>query len=188
VDIAELFYRSTQPMLVADDDRCLVDANHAALLLLRCTRRDLLRLRVDDLLEEDVRARLDELWRRFLTRGASTSTHELVRPFARPGSRPVTVEVAGVAHAGPDRHLAVCTPVRRVEEPRFGRVDGRLSDREREVLRMVAQGADGPAIAAELVLSPATVRTHVNNAMRKLGARTRAHAVTLAIQRGDVDV
>jgi DNA-binding CsgD family transcriptional regulator len=41
-------------------------------------------------------------------------------------------------------------------------------------------------VAERLVLSPETVRTHVRNAMEKLGARTRAHAVVLAIARGEI--
>jgi DNA-binding NarL/FixJ family response regulator len=63
---------------------------------------------------------------------------------------------------------------------------GQLSDREREVLTLLADGSTGGEVAERLVLSPETVRTHVRNAMEKLGARTRAHAVVLAIARGEI--
>ena len=55
--------------------------------------------------------------------------------------------------------------------------------REREVLALLASGATDREIAAMLELSPATVQTHVRNAKAKLGARTRAQAVALALQR-----
>lgn len=54
-----------------------------------------------------------------------------------------------------------------------------LSDRERQILGLLAHGLTGSEVASRLFLSPATVRTHVQNAMRKLGARTRAHAVAM---------
>jgi PAS domain S-box-containing protein len=53
----------------------------------------------------------------------------------------------------------------------------RLSAREREVVGLVALGATSPEIADELHITPETVRTHVRNAMRKQGARSRAHLV-----------
>jgi DNA-binding CsgD family transcriptional regulator len=59
-----------------------------------------------------------------------------------------------------------------------------LSEREREILGLLAEGLSGSEIAAQLVLSPETVRTHVRNAMTKLGASTRSQAVALAL-RGD---
>jgi DNA-binding CsgD family transcriptional regulator len=64
---------------------------------------------------------------------------------------------------------------------------GSLSAREREILTRVAHGQDGPEIAAVLVVSPATVRTHIGNAIRKLGAHSRAHAVAIAMRSGLLD-
>lgn len=61
-----------------------------------------------------------------------------------------------------------------------------LSNREREILALLATGRSGEQIAAELFLSPETVRTHVRNAMRKLEARTRVHAVALALRLGEI--
>ena len=62
-----------------------------------------------------------------------------------------------------------------------------LSPREREILQLLSKGLSGEDAAQELHLSPETVRTHVRNAMSKLGASTRVHAVALALQRGEID-
>jgi DNA-binding CsgD family transcriptional regulator len=61
-----------------------------------------------------------------------------------------------------------------------------LTRREREVLGLLAGGMSGAQIAAELFLSPETVRTHIRNAMGKLGASTRSQAVALALQREEI--
>ena len=61
---------------------------------------------------------------------------------------------------------------------------GRLTDREREVVGWVATGRSNDEIAAALVVSPDTVRTHVSRAMLKLAARDRAQLVVFAIQSG----
>jgi DNA-binding NarL/FixJ family response regulator len=61
-----------------------------------------------------------------------------------------------------------------------------LSPREREILQLLSQGLSGEDAAKQLVLSSETVRTHVRNAMTKLDASTRVHAVALALQRGEI--
>jgi DNA-binding NarL/FixJ family response regulator len=61
-----------------------------------------------------------------------------------------------------------------------------LSPREREVLGLLSKGLSGEDAAKQLFLSSETVRTHVRNAMNKLGATTRVHAVALALQRGEI--
>jgi DNA-binding NarL/FixJ family response regulator len=60
----------------------------------------------------------------------------------------------------------------------------RLTEREREVTALAAEGADNIGIAAELVISPATVKTHIARAMTKVGARDRAQLVVFAYQSG----
>ncbi|GIJ32667.1 DNA-binding response regulator, NarL/FixJ family, contains REC and HTH domains [Micromonospora sediminimaris] len=59
-----------------------------------------------------------------------------------------------------------------------------LTEREREVLTLVAQGLSNDEIGAALFLSPATARTHVGRIMGKLGARDRAQLVAIAYQTG----
>lgn len=61
---------------------------------------------------------------------------------------------------------------------------GDLTERERELVAWVATGRSNDEIAAALLLSPATVRTHVSRAMLKLGARDRAQLVVFGIQSG----
>ena len=61
-----------------------------------------------------------------------------------------------------------------------------LTRREREILGLLAEGMSGAEIASKLVLSPETVRTHVRNAMSKLGASTRSQAVVLAMQQREI--
>ena len=59
-----------------------------------------------------------------------------------------------------------------------------LTDREREVVALVAGGLSNDEIATELYISPATARTHVSRAMIKLNARDRAQLVVLAYESG----
>lgn len=61
---------------------------------------------------------------------------------------------------------------------------GSLTDRELEVLRRMATGASNPEIAAALVVSEATVKTHVGSIFAKLGVRDRAGAIVYAYQHG----
>jgi DNA-binding NarL/FixJ family response regulator len=63
-----------------------------------------------------------------------------------------------------------------------------LTDREREVLRLVAQGHNNREIAAALHLSPLTAKTHVSRILMKLGARDRVQLVVIAYQAGLVAV
>jgi DNA-binding NarL/FixJ family response regulator len=59
-----------------------------------------------------------------------------------------------------------------------------LTDREREVMVLVAEGLSNDEIAGRLVISPATAKTHVSRAMIKLGARDRAQLVVYAYEAG----
>jgi DNA-binding NarL/FixJ family response regulator len=63
-----------------------------------------------------------------------------------------------------------------------------LTEREKEIVGLVGEGLSNDDIAARLVVSPATARTHVSRAMIKLGARDRAQLVVFAYQSGLVDL
>ncbi len=68
-------------------------------------------------------------------------------------------------------------------EPVAAELD-RLTDREREVMALVADGLSNEEIAERLIVSPATAKTHVSRAMIKLGARDRAQLVVFAYESG----
>jgi DNA-binding NarL/FixJ family response regulator len=87
------------------------------------------------------------------------------------------------ARALPDQELATGgarAPARPSESP-----DGSpLTAREREVLRLVAQGLSSRAIGRQLFLAPSTVTYHLTAVFNKLGVGTRAQAVAVAAHRG----
>jgi DNA-binding NarL/FixJ family response regulator len=62
--------------------------------------------------------------------------------------------------------------------------DPGLTERERQVLRLLADGCSYEEVGQTLFISPETVRTHVGKALRKLGARTRTEAVAAALRAG----
>ncbi len=120
----------------------------------------------------------------------------------RSGPRAVPVEFSATANVLPARHLSVFishdegsaeqtkSALTReaawapVVVERTGRV--RLTEREREVMMLVASGLKSGDIAGQLFLSPETVKSHVHNALSKLGAHTRAHAVAIALVTGQI--
>jgi DNA-binding NarL/FixJ family response regulator len=70
-----------------------------------------------------------------------------------------------------------------LSDARIAQLD-ELTAREREVMTLVAHGLNNDEIARQLVVSPATAKTHVSRTMLKLGARDRAQLVVLAYQTG----
>jgi DNA-binding NarL/FixJ family response regulator len=98
----------------------------------------------------------------------------------------IRVVAAGEALLAPaaTRHLVDAF----VSGPSLGRPDarlvGELTGREREVLRLVAQGLSNAEIAGRLVVSPATAKTHVSRILAKLGLRDRAQLVIAAYESG----
>ncbi len=187
-------------ILVVDDQRRCLEANLAACRLLGLPRRAALGRMVDDFLVSGMRKRLDHVWRAFREGGGHAGPFELGSQSAETPE----VNISVVANVLPGRHLLILSATRsgpaeaedavqaRAPGPaapvvnssgnRFGR--GGPTPREREVLALLAAGATDEQIAEMLGLSPATVQTHVRNAKAKLGARTRAQAVAMALQHG----
>ena len=130
-------------------------------------------------------------------RAASPQTRVLVvTTFARPGYLRAALDAGAsgfVVEDTPAEELAAA--VRRVhaglrvldpklaEESLFEGANP-LSDRERQVLRLAADGRSAAAIAAEVFLSAGTVRNHLSAAIGKTGAENRAQAVRIASDKG----
>jgi DNA-binding NarL/FixJ family response regulator len=72
----------------------------------------------------------------------------------------------------------------RAKEPTRATELDHLTDREREVMALVAEGLSNEEIAERLIVSPATAKTHVSRAMIKLNARDRAQLVVFAYESG----
>lgn len=198
VRLREALKRSRHPMLIADDRRRWVHGNASACELLGLVAEEIPWCSLDDFTDPNERRRLDEQWRAFLIRGAAEGSYEMHVP----GRGPVTVEFSATANVLPGRHLAVFVPYDKtstkeaqpaaprpaawaaVEVEVGGR--GQLTAREREVITLVAAGLRGGDMAERLLLSPETIKSHVRNAMGKLGARTRAHAVAIALVAGQI--
>jgi DNA-binding CsgD family transcriptional regulator len=102
--------------------------------------------------------------------------------------------VANADTASGRGHERQATQLRSVPAPSLNGARGRrtrcerLSGKERLVLAELARGNSTEEVGLILSVSPHTVRTHVKNLMRKLGARTRAHAVAIAIAERAIDV
>jgi PAS domain S-box-containing protein len=185
-----LFYRSVNPMLVADDQRRYIAVNDAACNLLRRTREELLSGGIEDVTPPENLEGMEEAWNAFLTAGSLVGSYEVVTG----DGRRVEVEYNATANVLPGRHLTIFVVhpegQREVVEPAMDEIDPEsvpaLSPREVQVLEQLALGFRGTEIAEALGISPDTVRVHVRNAMRKLGARTRAQAIGIAMNKGIV--
>jgi DNA-binding NarL/FixJ family response regulator len=66
--------------------------------------------------------------------------------------------------------------------------DEDLTERELSVLRAISKGCSNKIIGAELGISEHTIKNHVQNILAKLGANDRTHAVTIALQRGFIEM
>jgi DNA-binding NarL/FixJ family response regulator len=97
----------------------------------------------------------------------------------------VRVVAGGEALLSPSvtRRLIAEFATRAKEPPRSDELD-ELTEREREVMALAAAGLSNEEIAARLIVSPLTAKTHVSRAMVKLGARDRAQLVVLAYETG----
>ena len=102
-------------------------------------------------------------------------------------SAPATLMQALRAVIGGRRFVDPLAAARMPEPPKPAARGGTalLSPREREILEMLADGFSGAEIAKRLFLSTETVRTHVRNAVQKLGCRTRTQAVALLISQSN---
>jgi DNA-binding NarL/FixJ family response regulator len=118
---------------------------------------------------------------------APSITRRLISEFARtPALGGPDTPAAGLPVYGGGRAQSAGAPVRAGTLPGQGadKVTGLLTDRECEVLRLVAAGMSNGEIADHLRISPATAKTHVAHLLTKLDARDRVQLVIIAYQAG----
>jgi DNA-binding NarL/FixJ family response regulator len=108
---------------------------------------------------------------------APSVTRSLIAAFTRTGSAPAR---AGSAPGGATGRGRGSLP----GPAALAAGVASLTEREREIVALVAAGLSNDEIAADLVVSPLTAKTHVSRAMIKLGARDRAQLVVLAYENG----
>jgi PAS domain S-box-containing protein len=183
---ATAFKQSRNAMALVDGQRRHVDVNGPYLRLLGHRKDALIGRAISALVVGGQRASRQE-WARALANGRFDGESDL---RCADGST-VTVSWGASAETVTGRRLVLFVALsaspreRRVETAAPAPPEGwRLSRRQREVIRLVALGCTGPEIAEELHIAHDTVRTHVRNAMRTSGARSRAHLVAITLAGG----
>jgi PAS domain S-box-containing protein len=182
----EAFKRSRNGMVLLDSSRRYVDVNGAYIQLLGYSRQELIGRPFH---EHTARVPLltAAQWREAMKRRQLAGVVDLVCA----DGRIVTVQFAGHPEVVTGAQLVLFvvlrsgrgTRQREVQAAAVTSVAG-LSRREREVVHLIALGSSGPEIADELQVTHNTVRTHVRNAMVKLGARSRAQLVAMSLGDG----
>jgi DNA-binding CsgD family transcriptional regulator len=186
----EAFKLSRNPMALTDEHRRHLDVNGAYLALLGHPRDAIIGQPLWRFVAGGPRL-TPAAWATMLAKGRATGDAELLRGD---GSG-VGVQWAAAVETVTGRQLVLVVALsssrwgarfrRTVAEDATG---ARVTPRERDVIRLVALGLTGPEIADELHIAHDTVRTHVRNAMTKVGARSRAHLVAKALGGGLIEV
>lgn len=185
---AAAFTQSRNPMVLLDDQRRHVDANGPYLKLLGYRRDALVGRPVHELVAGGPQASPQE-WAAALAERRFTGEAELVRCD---GAR-VAVQWAASTEMATGGMLVLVVALstsrwgrrfRREPDVADASAGAALSRREREVVQFVALGCTSAEIAEELRIAPDTIRTHVRNAMTKVGARSRAQLVAKALGDG----
>jgi PAS domain S-box-containing protein len=185
---ASAFRNSRNPMVLVDGERRIVDAN-AAFVQLIGRARDALRGRTLYTFLADGPLVTPDEWQLALAEGRFTGETSLLHA----DGRPIGVQFAGATEIATGRRLVLFVALStsrwgvRFRRP-GGNARGTLTPRETEVVQQVALGETSAEIAAELGISEDTAKTHVRNAMNKLGARSRAHLVAKALTSGLVEM
>ena len=183
---AAVLAQSRSALALADDDGVLREVNRPAVQLLRLPATALTGTALAALSAQRERAEAGRRLRLLLDRDAwEPGSIDLLLA----DGRRIEVHAQGVAHPRAGHLLALRSALprrfaRRGIAVAHGSAPARPSERELQVVRMIAGGLTGEQIAQELMLSPETVRSHLRNVMGKLGAATRPHLVALAVQDG----
>jgi PAS domain S-box-containing protein len=174
-----IFHNSSNPIALFDEERVCVEVNAAICDLLGRSREEIVGRRLDEFMTAEDREAVAAEWQQLWELGEWSRERDYVRPDGK------RVRVQGAAQTGEvdGRRLGVGVLLKVPVEDVFGRSAalGALTARERDVVRLVALGRTSPQIAEELMISTATVRTHVRNAMAKTASHTRAQLVAAAL-------
>ena len=174
-----VFERTSNPVALLDEDRRIVELNEAAVSLLGGERERLVGSSMADSVLPAERARSAADWQEFLRSGEYAGTRDLIRPD---GSTVQVDFAARLAEIGGERLAIYVAMAREETEPAVpSAAELSLTTREREIVMLIALGRDTSEIAAELHVSPETVRSHVRNAMAKLDVHTRAQLVAVVL-------
>ena len=175
-----VFERSSHPIVVVDDERRIVDANAAVSELWRGSRREIVGGSIVDSIDPSERADAADEWQAFLRSGEYAGERDLIRADGTKAH----VEFAARSAVIGGRRLAVYVLSGSDEGDLNASGVARelpLTDREREVITLIALGKETDEIAAELHISRETVRSHVRNAMARLDVHTRAQLVAVTL-------
>jgi len=182
----QAFKQSRNPMMLLDERRCIIDVNGACVRLVQHQRAELVGHPAYTFIRDGPLFTVAQ-WRQLMAQPQFTGSAELIHAD---GSR-VTVDFAGHPEVVTGHRLILVVALRvgrggrRPADPdESPRRSGSLSRRELDVVRLLSLGSTGPEIADELQVAHNTVRTHVRNAMTKLGARSRAQLVAMSLGDG----
>ena len=176
-----VFERTSNPVVLLDESRRIVDLNPAAAALLGGSREQLVGTSLREKLDAEQGERADAEWRDFLRTGEYSGTRDLVKADGSTVHVDFAARMADIA----GRRIAIFVAMAGTEPEEAAIARGAanlgLTEREREVVTLIAMGLDTGDIAGELHISPETVRTHVRNAMGKLNVHTRAQLVAVVL-------
>jgi DNA-binding NarL/FixJ family response regulator len=173
-----LFDTTATPVAILDERRCLIGLNAAAQELLgRCPKASAGEHAAQAVAVPE-RDRSASEWLMLLREGRASGTRTLVRADSSQVQVSFVAVVEAVANGR--RVIYAMTPAAAAPQEGLATVAA-LTNREGQVVRLIADGLDTAEIAESLHVSPNTVRSHVRNAMSKLSARTRAQLVAQAL-------
>ena len=176
-----VFTRTSNAVFLLDEQRRIVELNDASVSLFGGDRATLIGASIDALIDPEGRPAAASEWQEFLKSGEYSGK----RTLSRADGSQVQIEFAARLECIAGRRLAAFVAMVEPESSPMPAEEGAgelpLTSREREVITLIALGDETAQIAEKLHISPDTVRTHVRNAMSKLGARTRAQLVALVL-------
>ncbi len=176
-----VFERTSNPVALLDESRRIVDLNPAAASLLGGTREQLIGTSLREKLDPEQGELADAEWSDFLRTGEYSGTRALVKTDGSEVHVSFAARMADIAGRRMAIFVAMAAGKREEAAIARGAANLGLTEREREVVTLIAMGLDTGDIAGQLHISPETVRTHVRNAMTKLNVHTRAQLVAVVL-------